>query len=189
MADPITIVSGLGRCGTSMLMQMLHRGGFPCVGPWPSFEVPQARTPLAPDFAEACRGKALKVLDPQRVGLPRDVRVIWLDRDHRQQAKSHAKFLAIMAGFAYDRAGRRQLAASLVRDTHAAMTAIGSRPLLRLRFEAVLADPMNTAILLGEFVRCDAFDAVAAARAVHSRSAACLPGLDMEMNLMGVGNG
>jgi hypothetical protein len=32
---PITIVAGLGRCGTSMLMQMLHRGGFSCVVPWP----------------------------------------------------------------------------------------------------------------------------------------------------------
>ncbi|HWH75147.1 MAG TPA: hypothetical protein VNV16_12895, partial [Methylibium sp.] len=110
MSGPTTIVSGLGRCGTSMLMQMLHRGGMPCLGPWPSFEVDEARATLAPKFVAEHAGKAIKVLDPQRIGLPADVRVVWLDRDHRQQAKSHAKFLEILTGNVNDRAGRRALA-------------------------------------------------------------------------------
>ncbi len=184
MSTVTTIVSGLGRCGTSMLMQMLHRGGMPCVGPWPSFEVNEARAALAPAFVAANAGKAIKVLDPQRIGLPADVRVVWLDRDHRQQAKSHAKFLQILSGAHYDRAGRRALAASLARDTSAALRLIGSRPLLRMRFEEVLSDPRHAAFQLRSFIGDGDFDIDAAALAVRRRSAACAPGLDMEVSLM-----
>lgn len=178
------IVAGLGRCGSSMLMQLLHSGGVPCVGEWPSFEDSRVRERVAPSFVAGCAGRALKVLDPQRVGLPGDVRVIWLDRDHRQQAKSHAKFLAAMTGHQYDRAGRRALVGSLVRDTHAAMATIGSRPLVRLRFEEVLQNPLTTAFSLSQFIGV-AMDIDAAARAVKVRSPECAPGLDMELSLMG----
>jgi len=189
MSEPTIIVAGLGRCGTSMLMQMLHRGGVACVGEWPAFEVPEVRERVTPAFIEASRGKAVKVLDPHRVGLPGDVRVIWLDRDHRQQARSHAKFLETMTGMRYDRAGRRALAASLVRDTHAAMGVIGSRPVMRMRFEQVLADPRMAAVWLGEFTRAPGFDVGAAARAVRPRGPECAPDLAMEMMLMGAEHG
>lgn len=182
-----TIVAGLGRCGTSMLMQMLHRGGMPCVGEWPAFEVAEARHRIAPEFIAANAGRAIKVLDPQRVGLPGDVRVIWLDRDHREQAKSHAKFLRIISGRHYDRAGRRALEGQFARDTHAALSLIGSRPLLRLRFEDVLRDPLGAARLLVGFVRQPQFGSETAARAVVRREPACLPGLDMEMTLIAAG--
>ena len=189
MSEPTIIVAGLGRCGTSMLMQMLHRGGMDCIGQWPDFEVPEVRERVTPAFIEASRGKAVKVLDPHRVGLPGDVRVIWLDRDHRQQARSQAKFLAAMAGIAVDREGRRRMAASLVRDTHAAMGVIGSRPVMRMRFEQVLADPLMAAVWLGEFTRAPGFDVGAAARAVRPRGPACAPDLAMEMMLMGAEHG
>ena len=120
----------------------------------------------------------------QRIGLPADVRVVWLDRDHRQQAKSHAKFLQILSGAHYDRAGRRALAASLARDTSAALRLIGSRPLLRMRFEEVLSDPRHAAFQLRSFIGDGDFDIDAAALAVRRRSAACAPGLDMEVSLM-----
>lgn len=178
------IVAGLGRCGSSMLMQMLSRGGVPCVGEWPAFEPEEANAPT-PAFIAASAGKAVKILDPQRVGLPGDVRVIWLDRDHGEQAKSHAKFLRMLMGFHVDRDGRRKLAASMVRDTHAALALIGSRPVMRLRFEEVLTSPRGTALLLGEFARNPGFDVDAAAAAVHQRSPACAPGLDMELALIG----
>lgn len=112
------------------------------------------------------------------------MRVIWLDRDHRQQAKSHAKFLAMLTGIQYDRAGRRKLADSLHRDTLAALRVIGDRPLLRLRFEEVLRDPVVAACQLAEFVGVP-FDAAEAACAVHARSPACASGLDMELSLIG----
>lgn len=179
-----TIVAGLGRCGTSMLMQMLHRGGMPCVGSWPAFEVEQTRYEVDPTFIVLAAGRAVKVLDPQRVGLPGDVRVIWLHRDHRQQAKSHAKFLGLLTGHQYDRASRRQLADSLRRDTLAALRVVGKRPLLRMRFEDVLMDPVSAACHLAEFIGFP-LDVGRAACAVRARSPACASGLDMELSLIG----
>ena len=185
MTRQTLIVAGLGRCGTSMLMQMLSRGEVPCVGEWPAFEPDESKAPT-PGFIAASAGKALKILDPQRVGLPGDVRVIWLDRDHAQQAKSHAKFLHLLMGLHIGREERRRLAASMVRDTHAAMVLIGSRPLMRLRFEEVLASPRGTALLLGEFAQHPGFNVDAAAAAVHKRSPRCAEGLGMELSLIGV---
>lgn len=65
----MVIVSGFGRCGSSMTMQMLAAGGIECLGEWPSFEHPKA---LKLDMAwlRAQEGKALKVLDPHRHRLP-----------------------------------------------------------------------------------------------------------------------
>lgn len=183
-----TIVAGLGRCGTSLVMQMLHRGGMPCSGDWPAFEVREVGAQVKPDFIAANAGRAIKVLDPQRVGLPGDVRVIWLDRDHRQQAKSHAKFLRLLTGHVYDRAGRRALEGQFVRDTRAALDLIGSRPVMRLRFEDFLRDPLIYARLLGEFVRWPEFDAEAAARAVVKRPPQCLPSMHMETTLIAMGD-
>jgi hypothetical protein len=182
--SPTIIVAGLGRCGSSLVMQMLHAGGFTCVGDFPSFEVPDAQKPT-PAFIASCAGKAVKVLDPQRVGLPGDVRVIWMQRDISQQAKSHAKFLGVMTGLHYDRAGRRKLEASLARDTLRAMDIIDGLPLLQMNFEDVLARPHVAAGMLGAFIQAPAFDARAAAGAVHARSPECAPGLDMELNLIG----
>lgn len=183
MSAPTIIVAGLGRCGTSMLMQMLHRGGVPCVGVWPAFEPEESWAPT-PEFIADSAGKAVKVLDPQRVGLPGDVRVIWLDRDHREQAKSHAKFMNAMLGRHIDRAGRRVLAAGMARDTQRAMEVIGSRPLMRLRFEEVLQARLAVAYMLEAFIQRPAFDAEAAANAVLKRQATCTPGLDVELSLM-----
>lgn len=39
MSDKPTIfVSGLGRCGSSMTMQMLDAAGIPCIGDYPAYE-------------------------------------------------------------------------------------------------------------------------------------------------------
>lgn len=178
------VVAGLARCGTSLLMQMLHQGGIECIGPWPSFEVSETVCRGAQAFVAGHSGKAVKVLDPHRVGLSGDVRVIWMDRDWQQQAKSHAKLVAILMGLHYDRNGMRALKASLAKDTARCMRMIGSRPLLRLRFESVLADPSGTAATLRAFLCRDDFDCGKAAAAVQSRHAACAPGLDMEMSLV-----
>jgi hypothetical protein len=38
MSAPVIVVAGLGRCGTSLVMQMLAAAGLPCVGSFPDFE-------------------------------------------------------------------------------------------------------------------------------------------------------
>lgn len=182
---PTLVVAGLGRCGTSMVMQMLHRGGFPCVGAWPAFEVHAARDRLSAEFVSSCAGEALKVLDPHRVGLPGNVRVIWMDRDLGEQAKSQIKFASFMhSGVRGDRDARRRMAVALRRDTTLALSTIGQRPLVRLSFEEVLEKPRTAALLLAEFARMPDFDIEAAVRAIRSRSPACAPELDLEMSLL-----
>jgi len=92
----ITIVSGFGRCGSSMLMQMLAAGGMKCSGKWPSFEDTRATRSLPHDIGwlDEYHGRAVKILAPGfflPLGLCFDARGIWLDRDPKEQAKSWAK--------------------------------------------------------------------------------------------------
>ena len=177
-ATPI-VVSGFGRCGSSLVMQMLHAGGVPCLGQYPAFE---GRAAVAP-------GQAVKILDPHREApapypIPPLARVIWLDRDAREQAASHAKFVALTMGLHYDREHRRRLVAMLRADRPHALRAIGKRPLLLLSFEGLLASPGTQAARLAAFVGSPLFDVAAAVRQVQRRSPRCAEGLAMELGLM-----
>jgi hypothetical protein len=185
MSDiPTVVVSGFGRCGTSMVMQMLHAGGFQCIGHFPDYEVEQAKNPSA-EFIASCAGRAVKVLDPQRVGLPGDVRLIWLKRDEQQQADSHAKFLSILAGIHLSRKERRSLAKQFTDDFTSARRVVGKRPWLLLRFEDTLSDPTHAAQQLATFLApVGALDVPTAAAAVYPRGPACQPDLAIELALV-----
>ena len=184
-AAPMIAVSGFGRCGSSMLMQMLHAGGVPCTGRAPAFEDNAVGCAVTPEYVAEHAGHAVKVLDPQRVGLPGNVRVIWMDRNTDEQARSIAKFTELVHGVRYSREMRRSLLASLRRDRIAAMRVIGQRPVMTLRFEEVLLAPLAAALLLRAFVAPLPLNIDAAAAQVRSRSSACAPGLEMELSLMG----
>lgn len=173
-AGPI-IVSGFGRCGSSLVMQMLHAGGIRCTGDYPAFE--NAAAIAAP-------GVATKILDPHRNPLPPGASIIWLDRDRAEQAKSHAKFNRLLLGLIAGREERRRIEASFSRDRHRAMAAFSGRPMLRLQFEEVLRDPAAAAAQLAAFLG-RAFDQGAAAKQVLPRGPACAPDLAIELLLMG----
>jgi hypothetical protein len=94
-------VGGLARCGTTLMMHMLHAGGIPCMGSKPDFEVDEFNNrPVKAAFLERHSGHAFKLLDPHRTPLPHGFRgvLVWLDRDPAQQAKSQAKFVHLMTG-------------------------------------------------------------------------------------------
>lgn len=80
-------VSGLARCGTSLMLQMLDAGGYPCWGTPPDYEPPNP-----PPWDE--RHVAYKLILPHH-----DSRnwkpdlVVWLERDIGEQAKSQVKLL------------------------------------------------------------------------------------------------
>ena len=183
-AAPMIAVSGFGRCGSSMLMQMLHAGGVPCTGRAPAFEDNAVACAVTPEYVAEHAGHAVKVLDPQRVGLPGFVRVIWMDRDTDEQARSIAKFTELVHGVRYSREMRRSLPASLRRDRIAAMRVIGQRSVMNLRFEYVLANPLAAAVLLRAFVAPLPLDIYPAAAQVRQRDSECAPGLDLELSLM-----
>lgn len=191
----ITIVSGFGRCGTSLIMQMLEAGGMPVTGEWPAFEVPETAAVIGggtidPAWIESAAGHAIKVLDPQRGHLPvgPPYRVIWCHRDPVEQGKSQAKFLAIMVGIPYSRDTARALAKSYKKDLPEAMRvlrACNPEGILELKFENILAAPLKTATDIASF--CGGLNAESMAKAVRPRSPRCAPDLGMELALLNEG--
>ena len=95
MSLPITVVAGFGRCGSSLVMQMLAAGGMRTpYSSFPSYEIPHGIKVLMGELY----GGAVKILDPHVHQPPKGhvYRFIWLDRDPVQQAKSMAKFWKVV---------------------------------------------------------------------------------------------
>lgn len=193
MVEPILFVAGLGRCGTTMLMHMLWRGGFPVAGPPPAFETDHM-SPRGVDLAWVRQqsGKAVKWLDPinariSRNDLPAPPTVIVMTRDAREQARSQIKLLRTFgARIVDDRRTRRAWQRSVEADTvamNARLAHVGT--CYHLSFGFVLSDPAAAAnklaaICLREFGR--ELDQQAAASVVMRRSPACAPDLSMELH-------
>ena len=87
------IVAGCTRSGLTLMMQLLHTGGYPCFGTWPAFE----------NYELGCipfskvNGKAIKLVDSHLQFPPQgDYYIIRLRRDLKQQAKSIIKFMRLI---------------------------------------------------------------------------------------------
>lgn len=87
------VVTGLGRCGSSLAMQMLNAAGVTCAGSAPYFEVKQASVKgFDPEWLTLQKG-AVKILGVHMCDLPRDdYKFIYVYRDNNQQAISQRKF-------------------------------------------------------------------------------------------------
>lgn len=188
----LLMVQGFGRCGSSLTMQMLHAGGMPCAGTFPDFE------PSGTGFGDrnaylrsiANHNIAVKVLEPSLV--PVDVaeaRIIWLDRDPIEQAKSALKFL----GQPGTREQVRALSSSYKRDRKPAREAGGcnKHPTLTLRFEDLIesTDQSVMAICSWALPVWPRFDMGAMMDCVRSRGtygSRCLPFL-LEAELVSEG--
>lgn len=175
--EPIIMVAGLGRCGSSLVMQMLSAGGVPCIGGYPGFEdlahhEQRAQDPHA--WAASSAGKAVKVLDPQRAPPPPGYayRTIILQRDPTQQADSMLKLID------YDRSRtmRRGMRASLSRDIPKMLQALPSDHRCKLFFERILAEPTVAARAIAGHLRME-LDVEAMARCVVPRGPRCLSGM------------
>lgn len=182
---PITIVAGFGRCGSSLVMQMLAAGGMPTpYSEYPSYEV-QNGTQL---LIAKLYGAAIKTLDPHinrpPPGLP--YRFIWIDRDPVEQAKSMVKFVGAVSNVKLKGDAVATLAASFKKDRPKANAVMlhyaKCHQILKLKFEEILADPAGTAKKLHDF--CGGkLDEAAMAAAVRPRGPECLPYL-MEFEQM-----
>lgn len=187
-APRLLLVAGLGRCGTTMVMQMLNAGGLRCAGTWPAFEdIPFSPSRVDQGWVAEQDGRAVKWIDPTATP-PFAARgaAIYLTRDTRQQAASIAKLL----GINLDRAGRRALRSSLDRDNPRALlrvaAMVGPENVMRLTFEQILDDPAATARRLSNFSFARRFpmpDVDLAAAAVVRRSPRCAPDLSMEARI------
>ncbi|MBS9476187.1 hypothetical protein [Ancylobacter radicis] len=183
MDKPFIFVAGLGRCGTTMVMTMLDRGGFPVGDVPPAYE---DRTPLRPGKVmmadlEPFRGVAIKWIDPTLAKLPplMRARTIWLERDPIEQARSQFKLLGLKA----TRAQVRALASGIRSDTVKARQIVDRLgPVLPMTFERILAAPIIEAARIRDFL--GHLDIGKASAAVIRRHTACAPDLIIEARLM-----
>lgn len=100
MNKHITIVGGLGRCGTTLLMRMFDACGVPCIGNKVAFEDNRSCDIQKNNSAwlKEAEGKIIKVIDLHRMNLPLNFkyRIIWIMRDYNEQAKSITKFTKLL---------------------------------------------------------------------------------------------
>ena len=168
----LTFVSGFGRCGSSLVMQMLNVAGLRCPGRYPAFEVDD--TPAA---ARSGEFDAVKWLDPEPVDgrAPAGCRFIWIDRNPDAQGESMSKFMTA--------AGERRRAmtpaeyAAVMRryrdESVAFLASMGA--VCVLRFEDLLVNPVEAARTLASLVGQGDPEKMAAV--VFARGPECLPGL------------
>jgi hypothetical protein len=132
-------------------------------------------------------GKAAKVLDPHRPDCfadwpnPCDARVIWMDRNHIQQAKSQIKFMRLVGGFQIPSQAWRRVADSLYPDTALCLKEMAARgvSIERVTFEGLLQYPLETSIRIADFLGMS-LDVDRMAAAVIDRPVKCAPDLAIE---------
>ena len=184
---PILFVTGLGRCGTSMVMQMLHAAGVPCAGTPPAFEdVPVSPRGVDHDWLAGQCGRAVKWIDPTVTRLrppPGQHGAIFLSRDPMQQALSQLKLLAARHDRNTRRAMKKQVEADSVRACVIVQRLFGVHYVQSLYFERIIDRPKDAARKMA--LLCDTLGLPfgsedAAAAVVIRRSPLCAPDLAIE---------
>ncbi len=190
---PAIVVAGLGRCGTSLMMQMLYAGGVPCVGEWPAFESSASMFgSFDPNAFAALRGHAIKLIGPAELpigDMPKHI-VIWLDREPHEQAKSQLKLVSAMfGGVAANRRSIRSMVAGIRSGRPSNMAAVGAKsrcPTMLMSFERLLTQPVDAAHTIAAFLQWHGYqqlNVAAMRRQIRRRSPACYPGM-MEIDLL-----
>jgi tetratricopeptide (TPR) repeat protein/arylsulfatase A-like enzyme len=163
----ITVVSGLPRSGTSLMMQMLAAGGLAAhadderpadeSNPRGYFELEKVKH-LGTDNAwlDEANGKALKVVAPLVPLLPRECRyrVVFMHRDLDEIIVSQARMLERLArrGGQLSHGQWRQLLERHVIQVRRLLDAHGVE-VCDVHYADVLADPAGTAARLADFLR------------------------------------
>ncbi len=179
-------VCGFPRSGSSMVMAMLHAGGVQPVegSSLAAYELPS----ISPEVLEALdvSGQAVKLLDysvfwpvPPKPG---GWRFIWLDRSPREQARSMVKFMSVMVPGVLKGDAEGTFRRSFKADVPKAIRALSAAgPVLRLRFEDVVARPLAAARDLATYLHPEwSIDVEAAASIVLERDGRCRPDLAIE---------
>lgn len=165
--DFVTVVSGLPRSGTSMLMRMLEAGGVPAVtdrvraadddNPHGYFELEAVKAlPADASWLAGAEGRAVKVVSALLDKLPagRRYRVVFVERDIAEVLASQRRMLE-RRGEPADRVSDEAMAGMFRRHVAAVLERVRARPemtLMLLRHGDVLADPAAAARTLEEFL-------------------------------------
>lgn len=163
----LTIVTGLPRSGTSMLMQMLAAGGMtPCSdglrtadesnpqGYWEHDRVKRLATDAA--WLLDVEGDAIKIVAPLLRFLPAPLacRVIWIDRDLDEVLASQQKMIALAGARGADLPADRlkQAVTQQLEGARAWLAARPATPVLTLAHRQVIDDPAAAAEQIERFL-------------------------------------
>ena len=166
--EPIVVVSGLPRSGTSMLMKMLDAGGLSVMtdgqrsadedNPKGYFEVERIKG-LAKDsdrrWLAGARGKAIKVISYLLRSLPAqyNYRVVFIRRDIEEVLASQNKMLARRGET--DDAPPERMRELFAKDVSRAQDMLAREPqfeTLEVQYTAILARPLEEARRIAGFV-------------------------------------
>ena len=152
--DYILAVSGLCRCGTSLMMKMLHVGGMGYFGDnEKSYETDlNLKLPDNHEFLNDCYGKAVKLLDPHKWPVPKqyNVKWVWMYRNTKEQARSQLKLVEAM-GFRTTRKDLRSMEKQLVKDEATCKKLLAGEDVLRVRFEDLINQPIIESQRIADF--------------------------------------
>ena len=183
------IVSGLTRCGSSMMMQMLYSGGCPvsCAegNELISGEHEDQLSTLREIALGVTYGKAIKVLDPHHWPLPPDKEyiIIWMRRDFKEQSKSIAKFMQMLLGVKESkRTLARKFEKSLPHETRKCHRLLADHPIIEVRFEDVILNPHLESERVANFIGMQ-LDIDKMASVIINRPTDCYNGM-MEIELI-----
>lgn len=155
----ITVVCGLPRSGTSLMMQILEAAGIPCAGDYPAFE-PDGYHPPTDDLLDLIPGGAFKLLDPHRHPLPigRRYQFIFMTRSRRQQSISMVKIMRFAKAIRSGPIPDERMDA--MRESIAAEEALAlaelekhGAPLLKVRFEDLIERTSPTVWRIADFLK------------------------------------
>lgn len=170
---PIIIVSGLPRSGTSLMMQMLARGGLPPMtdglrvadesNPEGYLEWEEIKNlPRDPGLIARAAGRAVKVVSPLLPHLPasRRYKIIFMRRPAAEIARSQETMRVLLATLPDAPAGNAasspaDMTALLARhaeNTLAALRAAPNMELLEVDYPALVADPAAAARRVAAFL-------------------------------------
>ena len=167
LRDFVTVVSGLPRSGTSMLMRMLEAGGIPPLtdgaraadedNPLGYYELERVKLlPAEVDWLDAAAGRAVKVISALVAKLPegRRYRVVFLERDLAEVLASQRRMLE-RRGERTDRVPDHEMAAMFRRHVASVLDGVRARADMRLLVLAhadVIADPAAAAERIDDFL-------------------------------------
>jgi hypothetical protein len=167
--EPLVIVSGLPRSGTSMMMRMLEAGGLPIMSdgargadvdnPKGYFEHERVKDlEREPDksYLREGRGKALKVISFLIPHLPdeNDYRVVFMRRDLDEVLSSQDKMIQRL-GTTDAEADREAMKEAYRNDIVRTRLLCRKRPnfaLIEIQYRATVEDPASTARRVNEFL-------------------------------------
>jgi hypothetical protein len=167
--EPLVIVSGLPRSGTSMMMRMLEAGGLPIMtdgarsadvdNPKGYFEherIKDLEREADKSYLRAGRGKALKVISFLIPHLPdeNDYRVIFMRRDLDEVLSSQDKMIQRLGttDAAADREAMKEAYRNDIVRTRLLCRKRQNMEMIEIQYKATVEDPAETARRVNEFL-------------------------------------